>query len=93
MTDTLGGIVSHMPFLRFVIPELSGYKELSTNIKKLWEFIGYEIDSHEKELTSDVPKDLIDAFLLQIRSQKDSDQQHDSIFNSKKKKISKKKIN
>ncbi|XP_043461100.1 methyl farnesoate epoxidase-like isoform X1 [Leptopilina heterotoma] len=81
LTDTLGGIVSHMPFLRFVIPELSGYKELSTNIKKLWEFIGYEIDSHEKELTSDVPKDLIDAFLLQIRSQKDSEQQHDSIFN------------
>ncbi|XP_033223161.1 methyl farnesoate epoxidase-like [Belonocnema kinseyi] len=81
LTDTLGGIVSLLPFLRFVIPELSGYKELLDNSQKLWEFIDEEIYSHEKDIKADQPRDLIDAFLMEIKSQKGSSLQSDSIFN------------
>lgn len=64
--DTMGGIVSQMPFLRFVIPELSGYNDLMRILQKLWSFLDDEISIHEKRLSGSQPEDLIDAFLLEI---------------------------
>ncbi|XP_011699204.1 PREDICTED: probable cytochrome P450 305a1 [Wasmannia auropunctata] len=66
LINTMGGVISQMPFLRFVIPELSGYNELMRILNKLWRFLDEEIKIHEREL-SDQPRDLIDAFLLEIR--------------------------
>ncbi|XP_076676988.1 methyl farnesoate epoxidase isoform X2 [Andrena cerasifolii] len=66
LMDTMGGIVSQMPFLRFVIPELSGYNELMRILQKLWSFLDDEISIHEKRLSGSQPEDLIDAFLLEI---------------------------
>ncbi|KYN05360.1 hypothetical protein ALC62_03645 [Cyphomyrmex costatus] len=67
LMDTMGGAVSQMPLLRFVIPELLGYKELMEILENLWSFIDEEIKIHERELSNDQPRDLIDAFLLEIR--------------------------
>lgn len=74
--DTLGGVISQMPFLRFVIPELSGYNELMRILNNLWSFLDEEIKMHEKEL-SDEPRDLIEAFLLEIRKNNEAE---DTIF-------------
>lgn len=63
--DILGGVMSQMPFLRFIIPELSGYNELMKILDKLWTFLNEEIEMHENEL-SEEPRDLIDAFLLEM---------------------------
>lgn len=63
--DTMGGVISQMPFLRFIIPELSGYNDLMRILQKLWGFLDEEIKTHEKTL-SNQPCDLIDAFLLEI---------------------------
>ncbi|OXU31223.1 hypothetical protein TSAR_014757 [Trichomalopsis sarcophagae] len=79
LTDTVGGVMSHMPFLRFVVPELSGFNELMSNLQKLWGFIGLEIDEHESSLSKDQPRDLIDAFLMEIRA-KGVGCEEDSIF-------------
>ncbi|KOX69409.1 hypothetical protein WN51_05572 [Melipona quadrifasciata] len=68
LMDTMGGIVSQMPFLRFVIPELSGYNELMRILQKLWSFLDEEINIHEKQLPENQPQDLIDAFLLEIKN-------------------------
>ncbi|KOC63435.1 putative cytochrome P450 305a1 [Habropoda laboriosa] len=68
LMDTMGGIVSQMPFLRFIIPELSGYNELMRILQKLWNFLDEEISVHEKQLSGNQPQDLIDAFLLEISS-------------------------
>lgn len=58
-----------MPFLRFVAPELSGYSELMSNLGRLWAFLRDEIAEHEASLPSeDQPRDLIDAFLMEIRT-------------------------
>ncbi|XP_014476510.1 PREDICTED: methyl farnesoate epoxidase-like isoform X2 [Dinoponera quadriceps] len=62
--NTMGGIVSQMPFLRFVMPELSGYNDLMRILKKLWRFLDEEIEVHERELSNNQPGNLIDAFLL-----------------------------
>ncbi|XP_029055473.1 methyl farnesoate epoxidase-like isoform X2 [Osmia bicornis bicornis] len=77
LMDTMGGIVSHMPFLRFIIPELSGYNELMRILRKLWGFLDEEITIHEKQLSGNEPQDLIEAFLLEISSNSKID---DSIF-------------
>lgn len=76
--DTMGGIVSQMPFLRFMIPELSGYNDLMRILQKLWNFLDDEINIHEKRLSGNQPQDLIDAFLLEISSK--NTEQGDSIF-------------
>jgi len=78
--DTLGGVVSQMPFVRFVIPELSGYNELIRILKNLWRFLDEEIKIHERELSNDQPRDLIDAFLLEIRRNNENE---DTIFDRK----------
>lgn len=78
--DTMGGVVSQMPFLRFVIPELSGYKELMKILENLWLFLDEEIKIHERELFNDSSCDLIDAFLLEIRK---NDENEDTIFDRK----------
>lgn len=77
LMDIMGGIMSQMPFLRFVIPELSGYNELMRILQKLWGFLDEEITIHEKQLSGNEPQDLIEAFLLEISS---NDKTDDSIF-------------
>ncbi|XP_028050883.2 methyl farnesoate epoxidase [Monomorium pharaonis] len=77
LMDTLGGVISQLPFLRFVMPELSGYNELMRILHGLWGFIDDEIKIHEKELSGDQPRDLIDAFLLEMRK---NNENKDTIF-------------
>lgn len=77
-TNTMGGILSQMPFLRFIIPQLSGYNELMRIHKNLLSFLDEEIKIHERELLDDQPRDLIDAFLLEIRKNSET---KDTIFN------------
>ncbi|XP_031840629.2 methyl farnesoate epoxidase [Nomia melanderi] len=66
LMDTMGGIISQMPFLRYIIPESSGYNDLMRILRKFWSFLDEEITEHEKRLTGSEPQDLIDAFLLEI---------------------------
>lgn len=80
LMDTMGGIISQMPFLRFIIPELSGYNNLMEILRKLWNFLDEEINNHEKHLSGNQPQDLIEAFLLEISSR--NGVQNDSIFDS-----------
>lgn len=80
LMDTMGGIISQMPFLRFIIPELSGYNKLMKILRKLWNFLDEEINIHEKQLSGNQPQDLIEAFLLEISSKNGI--QNDSIFDS-----------
>ncbi|XP_018372426.1 PREDICTED: methyl farnesoate epoxidase-like isoform X1 [Trachymyrmex cornetzi] len=77
LMDTMGGVVSQMPFLRFVIPELSGYEELMEILENLWRFLDEEIKIHERKLSNDPPRDLIDAFLLEICKH---DENEDTVF-------------
>lgn len=77
--DILGGVMSQMPFLRFIIPEKSGYNELMRILEKLWSFLDEEIKMHESE-PPDQSRDLIDAFLFEISNKNDNE---DTIFDRK----------
>ncbi|GAB1865261.1 Probable cytochrome P450 305a1 [Camponotus japonicus] len=72
LMDILGGVMSQMPFLRFIIPELSGYNELMRILEKLWSFLDEEIKMHESEPPNQ-PRDLIDAFLFEISNKNDDE--------------------
>lgn len=66
----MGGLLSHMPWLRYIMPKLSGYNDLMHALDQLWGFIGSEIDEHEANLVDGEdrqPRDLIEAFLMEIR--------------------------
>ncbi|XP_066592768.1 methyl farnesoate epoxidase-like [Prorops nasuta] len=80
LMDTMGGIMSQMPFLRFVIPEISGYNDLMRILRKLWSYLDEEIKNHEENLDDAQPKDLIDTFLLEIASH---GAEEDTIFERK----------
>ncbi|KMQ94445.1 putative cytochrome p450 305a1-like protein [Lasius niger] len=73
LMDPLGGVMSQMPFLRFVIPELSGYNELMRILEKLWGFLDEEIKMHESEPSDNKPRDLIDAFLSEMSNKSDDE--------------------
>lgn len=47
--DISGGILNHMPFLRYVAPEACGYNKLVDTLKQLWGFI--EVNLMQKKLT------------------------------------------
>lgn len=78
--DTMGGVMSQMPFLRFIIPELSGYNKLLKILDNLWRFIDEEIKMHESTSLQDKPRDLIDAFLSEISK---NDKTENTIFDRK----------
>ncbi|XP_043286450.1 methyl farnesoate epoxidase-like [Venturia canescens] len=78
ITDTLGGLVSQIPVLRYIIPELCGYNNLISVLEKLWAFIGDEIDKHEADARSNNhgANDLIDACVSEmIRGRSDPESQ------------------
>lgn len=46
-----------------------------TILRKLWSFLADEITEHVRNLPADEPRDLIDAFLMEIPQNKLSDSQ------------------
>lgn len=79
IADTMGGLVSHMPFLRFIAPKWCNYDETMRILRMQWKFIDDEITKHELDLTdSEQPRDLIEAFLLEIASRKENNS--DEVF-------------
>ncbi|XP_014218856.1 methyl farnesoate epoxidase-like [Copidosoma floridanum] len=67
LNDTLGGKLSEMPWLRWLAPGLSGYRDLVAQLRLMWGFLDEEIAEHERSLPAcGQPRDLIDAFLMEI---------------------------
>lgn len=37
-SNVSGGLLNHLPFLRFIAPELSGYTAITERYNKMWSF-------------------------------------------------------
>ncbi|XP_068618762.1 farnesoate epoxidase-like [Battus philenor] len=70
--DMSGGLLNFLPFLRHVIPGLIGYTKLVNDNKSIHTFIKETINDHRKNLDVDNPKDVIDAFLVEMNKQGDN---------------------
>ncbi|XP_071574956.1 probable cytochrome P450 303a1 [Temnothorax nylanderi] len=71
--DIIGAPFSHFPLLRFIAPELSGYKAFVETHQELWAFLKEELYNHKNTFLSDAPRDLMDVYLTVLNSRHCSD--------------------
>ncbi|KAJ2944347.1 hypothetical protein O0L34_g18349 [Tuta absoluta] len=69
--DMSGGILNFMPFLRYIIPGLIGYTEIKEVYDSLYTFLREVIEEHQATLDVKKPRDVIDAFLIEMRNNRD----------------------
>jgi methyl farnesoate epoxidase/farnesoate epoxidase len=62
--DMMGAPFSHFPYLRFVLPKLSGYTDFVNIHNRIHKFIGKLVENHKKTFNiNDEPRDLIGVYL------------------------------
>lgn len=67
--DMMGCLFSHFPLLRFIAPELSGYKQFVNIHETMHTFLGKELDKHKLNLkTESEPTDLMDVYLKVLQN-------------------------
>ncbi|XP_020291003.1 probable cytochrome P450 303a1 isoform X2 [Pseudomyrmex gracilis] len=71
--DMTGAPFSHFPFLRFIAPELSGFKSFINVHKELWAFLKEELHNHKNTFVPSAPRDLMDVYLTALNSKDCSD--------------------
>lgn len=72
--DMMGAQFSHFPFLRYIAPEASGYKQFVECHKSMHEFVQEEVEHHKLNLKmDDEPNDLMDVYLRALNSPNKSD--------------------
>ncbi|KFB45025.1 AGAP005656-PA-like protein [Anopheles sinensis] len=70
--DMSGGVLSQLPWLRFIAPEWSGYNLLRRFNKQLIEFFTPTIEEHHRNFGEDrAGDDLIYAYIKEMRERKD----------------------
>ncbi|XP_076286675.1 putative cytochrome P450 303a1 [Lasioglossum baleicum] len=67
--DIIGAPFGHFPILRFIVPELSGYKLFVETHQQLWKFLKVELDNHKNTFTPHSPRDLMDVYLTALKSE------------------------
>lgn len=71
--DMIGAPFSHFPPLRFIAPEMSGYKSFIQTHQELWAFLKEELHNHKNTFMSRAPQDLMDVYLTVLNSKDCSD--------------------
>lgn len=71
--DIIGAPFGHFPLLRFIAPEMSGYKAFVETHQELWAFLKEELDNHKNTFLSSAPRDLMDVYLNVLNSEDCSD--------------------
>ncbi|XP_076679748.1 putative cytochrome P450 303a1 isoform X2 [Andrena cerasifolii] len=66
--DMIGAPFSHFPILRFIAPELSGYKSFLQVHQELWKFLREELDSHKDTFAPNFCRDFMDVYIAVLRS-------------------------
>nr|BAN14691.1 cytochrome P450 [Plautia stali] len=69
LQDMSGGILNQMPFLRFICPELTSFNKLKDVLGNLTSFVKKIIDEHRETVSSYENRDLVDAFLNEMKKQ------------------------
>ncbi|KAL6256516.1 hypothetical protein P5V15_012629 [Pogonomyrmex californicus] len=71
--DMIGAIFGHFPFLRFIAPEMSGYKAFVETHRELWTFLKEELCNHKNTYIPNLPRDLMDVYLTVLNSKNCTD--------------------
>ncbi|KAL0121780.1 hypothetical protein PUN28_006919 [Cardiocondyla obscurior] len=71
-TNVTGGILTHLPFLRHIIPGLIGFTTLSQKWARMWQFIRSEVTTHKQTRTHGEFRDFIDVYLAEMDTKQSS---------------------
>ncbi|KPJ07145.1 putative cytochrome P450 305a1 [Papilio machaon] len=71
VVDMSGGVLNFLPFLRHIIPDLIGYTELMNINHSIYAYLKEVIEEHRTNLDDKNPRDVIDAFLIEMKNQED----------------------
>lgn len=67
--DMMGCLFSHFPFLRFIAPDFSGYKQFVDIHETMHTFLGKELDKHKLNLKPESEaNDLMDVYLQVLQN-------------------------
>lgn len=72
IADMSGGLLNLFPWLRFIMPERSGYLPLLNSLKPLWKFLGDAIDTIRDRPEDEETKCFIQAFLHEMKNNQNS---------------------
>ncbi|XP_015602519.1 probable cytochrome P450 303a1 [Cephus cinctus] len=61
--DMVGSTFSYFPILRYLAPEMSGYKSFVATHERIWRFLKKELENHKTNINPEKPKDLMDAYI------------------------------
>lgn len=64
--DMSGGILNQFPFLRYIAPNVTGYRPLINALTPIWTFLREVIADTKKSLEHAELRSLIEAFLVEI---------------------------
>ncbi|XP_011056303.1 PREDICTED: probable cytochrome P450 305a1 [Acromyrmex echinatior] len=71
-TNVTGGILTHLPFLRYITPGLTGFTALNQRLTRMWQFIRTEITNHKQTRTHGEFRDFIDVYLEEMDTKQSS---------------------
>merc|ERR1719429_374186 len=60
-----------MPWVRFIFPSLTGYNKRLEALKSMQDVIRHEMKEHLKDIDYDNPRDLIDSYLIEMKTSGD----------------------
>ncbi|RZC40009.1 cytochrome P450 303a1 [Asbolus verrucosus] len=66
--DMVGAPFSQFPVLRFIAPEISGYKLYVETHLQVWEFLNEELKRHKETVDENNPRDFMDVYLKILNS-------------------------
>jgi hypothetical protein len=72
MTES-GGIIFFAPWLKYIIPEWSGYNGMRRIMDKFRVIFTGAVEEHKSTYSEDYQRDFIDVFLKEIKECKDTD--------------------
>ncbi|XP_043289882.1 probable cytochrome P450 303a1 isoform X2 [Venturia canescens] len=67
--DMIGAMFGHFPILRYIAPEMCGYKKFMETHQQLWAFLYEELKLHKQKFDPEAPCDLMDAYLKILQSE------------------------
>ncbi|EFN85378.1 Probable cytochrome P450 303a1 [Harpegnathos saltator] len=68
-TNVTGGILTHLPILRHVVPGLIGFTLLNQRLARVWQFFKGEVARHKQTRMHGEFRDFIDVYLAEMNTE------------------------
>lgn len=78
VVDMTGGILNLFPWIRHIMPTLSGYKPLINAHKPIWRFLREVVDETQATNSTDRPNSFVNSYLEELTNKSQGERIHQS---------------